>query len=257
MAGTLTRGAVVKGEALVKSVARRIAEDSPKLADLQPEELEKLARVVVAESLKDDLRREADLARIDYRAEHDRFLQRASRTGSRHTLRSYRTALERLEAWCAKEKIAVLELTPALADEFIESEKAAGGSPATVQLRVAAVSSFWTWLERRRAAKPFPRDTLAACQDGAAHTCDPLGCGGEAIGIGGRAKAAISHYHDGPRGTPCRRLARPFDHGGAMELHNEGQGTEREGTRGSQEGDSSGRTSPTLTFHRYLCSSDR
>jgi site-specific recombinase XerC len=149
MAGTLTRGAVVKGEALVKSVARRIAEDSPKLADLEPAELEKLARVVVAESLKDDLRREADLARIDYPAERDRFLQRASRTGSRHTLRSYRTALGRLEVWCSKERIAPLELTPALADDFIENEKADGGSPATVQLRVAAASSFWTWLERR------------------------------------------------------------------------------------------------------------
>ncbi len=149
MAGTLTRGATVKGEALVKSVARRIAQDSPKLADLEPAELEKLARVVVAESLKDDLRHEADLARIDYQAERDRFLQRASRTGSRHTLRSYRTALERLEAWCSKEGIPPMELTPAPADDFIESEKAAGGSPATVQLRVAAASSFWTWLERR------------------------------------------------------------------------------------------------------------
>lgn len=173
MAGTLTRGAQVKGEALVKSVARRIAEDSPKLADLEPAELEKLARVVVAESLKDDLRREADLARIDYRAERDRYLQRASRTGSSHTLRSYRTAIERLEAWCSKERISPLELTPALADDFIESEKAAGGSPATVQLRVAAVSSFWTWLERRHTElrNPFrgtrsrparrPRRTLA------------------------------------------------------------------------------------------------
>ncbi|MGA2380929.1 MAG: hypothetical protein ABSG85_16665 [Spirochaetia bacterium] len=57
--------------------------------------MEKLTRVVVAESLKDDLRREADLARIDYRAGCQRFLQRASRTGSLHTLRSYRTAIER------------------------------------------------------------------------------------------------------------------------------------------------------------------
>jgi len=141
----------MKGEALVKSVAKRIAQDSPKLADLEPAELEKLARVVVAESLKDDLRREADLARIDYRAECERFLQRASKTGSRHTLRSYRTAIEHLEAWCSKEGIAPIELTPALADDFIESEKAAGGSPATVQLRVAAASSFWTWMERRHA----------------------------------------------------------------------------------------------------------
>ena len=30
-------------------------------------------------------------------------------------------------------------------------QQAAGGSPATVQLRIAAASSFWTWLERRHA----------------------------------------------------------------------------------------------------------
>ena len=149
MVGALTRKSEAKGEALVKSVARRIAEDSPRLADLAPPELERLARVVVAESLKDDLRREADLARIDYQAERQRFLTRASRTGSAHTLRAYRTALDRLEAWAERERIAPLELTPALADDWIESEKAAGGSPASVALRVAACSAFFTWLERR------------------------------------------------------------------------------------------------------------
>jgi site-specific recombinase XerC len=151
MAGTLTRGARVKGEALVKSVARRIAQDSPKLADLEPTDLEKLARVVVAESIKDDLRREADLARIDYSAECQRFLQRSSRSGSHHTLRSYRTAIGHLDAWCSREGISPLDLTPATADDFIENEKATGASPATVLLRVAAASSFWTWLERRHA----------------------------------------------------------------------------------------------------------
>jgi site-specific recombinase XerC len=147
--GTLTRGATVKGEALVKSVAARIARDSPKLADLEPAELASLARVVVAESLKDDLRREADLARIDYQAERKRFLERASRTGSTHTARAYRSALGRLDAWCSTQSISPLELTPARADDWIENEKAAGGSSATVGLRVAAASSFWTWLERR------------------------------------------------------------------------------------------------------------
>lgn len=149
MTGTLTRGSTLKGEALVKSVAARIARDSPKLADLGPAELENLARVVVAESLKDDLRHEADLARIDYQAERKRFLERASRTGSAHTIRAYRAALGRLDAWCSARAISPLELTPARADDWIESEKAAGGSPATVGLRVAAVSAFWTWLERR------------------------------------------------------------------------------------------------------------
>jgi site-specific recombinase XerD len=133
---------------LVKSVAKRI-KDKPKLRDLTPEQLEQLARVVVVESLKDDLRREADLAGIDYQAERKRFLERASRTGSAHTLRAYRAALGHLETWCSAQAISPLELTPARADDWINAEKASGGSPATVQLRVAAASAFWTFLERR------------------------------------------------------------------------------------------------------------
>jgi site-specific recombinase XerD len=149
VSGALTRRATAKGEALVKSVAARIAVDSPRLADLPAAELEKLARVVVAESLKDDLRREADLAKVDYQAERARFLARASRTGSRHTLRAYTAALEHLEAWAEREKIGPLELTAALADDWIEAEKAEGRAPASVRLAVAGASAFFTWLERR------------------------------------------------------------------------------------------------------------
>ena len=100
------------------------------------------------------------------------------------------------------------ELTPALADDFIESEKAAGGSPATVQLRVAAASSFWTWLETPacRDAEPLPRDTLTARKEAAANTGGALGCGGEAPGGRGRARARGGHRHDGPGGPACRAL---------------------------------------------------
>jgi hypothetical protein len=76
MAGALTWRSQQKGEALVKSVAKKI-KDKPKLRDLTPDQLEQLARVVVVESLKDDLRREADLAGIDYQADRKRFLERA------------------------------------------------------------------------------------------------------------------------------------------------------------------------------------
>ena len=73
MSGALTKGIKEKGAALVKTVARRIAKDSPRLADLGEEELEKLARVVVAESLKNDLRHAADLERVPYAEERERF----------------------------------------------------------------------------------------------------------------------------------------------------------------------------------------
>lgn len=141
----------VKAEAAerVKAVAKRIAKESPKLADLSAEDLERLARVVVAGDLRDELKRAAQLEKIDLAGERETFLKRASRTGSKQTQRAYRTALERLEAWCSSKAITALELTPALADDFIADLKAQGASSATVRLRVAGCSAFMTWLERR------------------------------------------------------------------------------------------------------------
>jgi site-specific recombinase XerD len=145
----ITKGIKERGAALIKAMARRIAEDSPKLADLDEAELEKLARVVVAESLRDDLKREADLARVPYIEEKQRFLGRSSRTGSAHTLKAYRAALHRLEIWCAPQGLSPLELSPAQADDWIEAEKAQGRSSSSVRLAVAGASAFYAWLERR------------------------------------------------------------------------------------------------------------
>ena len=135
-----------KGQAaLVKAVARRIAREAPSLEEVNAEGLEKLAKAVVVETLKDDLKARAKLEKIDYQGERQTFL---SRVHSAHTRRAYTMALDRLEAWCKRQDITPLGLTPALADDWIETEKG-GGSPATTRLRVSGCSAFFTWLERR------------------------------------------------------------------------------------------------------------
>ncbi len=53
----------------VLALARRIAFDSLRLIDLSPDQLEHIAQVVVMANLRDDLKRLADLARIDYEKE--------------------------------------------------------------------------------------------------------------------------------------------------------------------------------------------
>lgn len=133
----------------VRAVARRIAREAPTLGDLDAEALEKLARAVVVESLKDTLKEKANLAKIDYPEERRTFEVRSSRTGSKATRRTYSAAIDRLETWCARRGTSVLELTPAAADDWVEAMKAEGASSATVRVRAAAVSSFFTWLERR------------------------------------------------------------------------------------------------------------
>jgi site-specific recombinase XerD len=149
MAGQLTDRVTETGLERVKEVAQRIARDAPKLADLGAEQLEKLARIVVTETLKEDLRKAADLEKIPYQKEREIYLQRASRSGSPHTQIAYRSALDNLDDWCKRQSISPLELTPARADDWIESRKAEGKAPSTVNRDVAAASAFWTWLERR------------------------------------------------------------------------------------------------------------
>ena len=149
MAGQLVDRVRKAGLTRVKAVAKKIATESPKLVDLPEEDLEKLARAVVAEGLKDELRKAADLEKVDYKGEREKFVSRASRTGSQRTKQLYSDALDKLDAWCKKQGIATLELTPALADDWIESLKAEGKAASTIRLLVAAGSSFWTWLERR------------------------------------------------------------------------------------------------------------
>ena len=59
------RSAKESGEK-VEALARMIATEAPQLEDLTEEQLQRLADVVVAETLKDDLKRRADQARISY-----------------------------------------------------------------------------------------------------------------------------------------------------------------------------------------------
>ena len=97
----LVAGPKTAGEARVEEVAKRIAE-RPELADLAPQALEALAKIVVAEELNDDLKREANIRRIKYESERKKFLEASSRTGSPHTQEAYRRALFSLEAWCSE-----------------------------------------------------------------------------------------------------------------------------------------------------------
>jgi site-specific recombinase XerD len=107
------------------------------------------------------------IAGINYQAEKKTFLTNVSRTGSIHTYKGYRIALDRLEIWTTRKGINPLELTPALADDFLYAMKAGelhGKQPAPASIRrdVAAVSSFYTFLHLRHTSieNPF-RGTTA------------------------------------------------------------------------------------------------
>jgi site-specific recombinase XerD len=110
-------------------------------------------------------------ASIDYEAERKFFI--AVRLTS-HTRSAYSGALNVLERWLERKDLALTDLTPGLAREFIRDLKAekkkdlsGRAQPRTkksVQSIVTACSSFFTHLERRFAdvRNPF-RGTWKAC----------------------------------------------------------------------------------------------
>ena len=132
----------------VQDMAMRIAREAPTLADLNTDQLEQIARMVMTQRLTQELHTAANLAGINYSAEKETFLNNAGSTGSKHTRRGYAFALARLEAYADRAHVSPLELTPARADDFIYSLKG-NAAAASVRRDVAACSSFYTWLERR------------------------------------------------------------------------------------------------------------
>ena len=95
----------------------------------------------------------ASLAGVDWQKERETFL---GDTKSPHTRRAYAAALGRLEAWASKERVNPLELGAGQADSFIRELRADSRSAASVRRDIAAVSAFYTWLERYHAGIKNP-----------------------------------------------------------------------------------------------------
>jgi integrase len=134
-------------------IAVRIKQEAPALADLDSYQLEQIARLVMTQRLTAELNTAIDLAGIDWKKERGNFL---SDTRSAHTRLAYGAALDRLEAWAEKEKINPLELSKGQADSFIRELRTGTRAAASVRRDIAAVSAFYTFLERYHGAVKNP-----------------------------------------------------------------------------------------------------
>jgi len=136
-----------------QEMAMRIKREAPGLADLATDQLEMIARLVMTQRLTAELSRAVDLAGVEWQKERDTFL---SDTKSPHTRRAYSAALGKLEAWTSREGINPLEINAATADQFIRELKAGGKAAATARRDIAAISAFYTFLERYHGAIKNP-----------------------------------------------------------------------------------------------------
>jgi len=130
-------------------MAMRIKHEAPTLADLNNDQLEQIARLVMTQRLTEELNTKVNLAGIDWNKKKETFL---NDTKSQHTRRAYAAALYKLETWVNREGINPLELNAATADQFIRELKAEGKAAATARRDIAAVSAFYTFLERYHSA---------------------------------------------------------------------------------------------------------
>jgi integrase len=136
-----------------QEMAMRIKQEAPSLADLAPDQLEMIAKLVMTQKLTAELGREVDIAGVNWQQEKETWL---GDTKSPHTRRAYGAALGRLEAWAAIEGINPLNMTAAYADQFIRYLKAEGRAPASTRRDIAAASAFFSFLERYHAAIKNP-----------------------------------------------------------------------------------------------------
>ena len=147
----------------VDYIVQKIARESPSLKDLNNEQLETIAKIVITQRLTKEMDEKANIADIDLSNEISLFIQQAGRTKSISTKAVYREAIAILTRWARKNKIDILLMTYAQADDFIYS---LSGAPKSIRLKVAAVSSFYSFLERRHSAVKNPiRGTKARPQD--------------------------------------------------------------------------------------------
>jgi len=147
----------------VDFIVKKIARESPQLKDLTPEQLETIAKIVITQKLTKEMDDKANIADIDLNAEINLFIKQAGHTSSICTKAVYREAIANLLRWARKNKIDILLMSYAQADDFIYSLT---GAPKTIRLKVAAISSFYSFLERRHSAVKNPiRGTKARPQD--------------------------------------------------------------------------------------------
>jgi len=136
-----------RGSALLEKRIAELAFGIPELAELAPSELDALSRAVATDELKRELHRAVVARRINWDAEIDAFLSDCRSTNTR---RVYQRALSLFSEWLSLKARSFVDVHAPEADEYIRDLRAESIRDAdTVRVAVAAVSAFYTFLERR------------------------------------------------------------------------------------------------------------
>jgi len=153
------------GEKAVRDMAKKIALEAPELKDLTPEQMESVAKLVIAKRLAKQLDKKVTSFLIDLQKEKEIFLKAKT---SYHSQRTYSNAINKLFDYCGSHNIEPLELTPMQADNFLY-DLSSRNSASVARLAGSVASAFYSFLERRhtdfknpfRGTKARPKDRKA------------------------------------------------------------------------------------------------
>lgn len=146
---TLDITATIQGQSMPEELVAQIASYAarmPELHDLSPEQVDTIAQAVAVDELKNEMRRVILSMRINWKNEAQSFL---ADKHSLHTRKAYDNALELFFKWLARKHFSPADITPRLADDYIRDIRVNGKDADSCRLYIAAVSSFYTFLERR------------------------------------------------------------------------------------------------------------
>lgn len=132
---------VVVSEKLSKQIKKIL--NSPELKDLNDEQIEKLAKSVVIDNLKEQLKTEVKKSTINIEELKDKWLLTFN---SDITRINYKHNVEEFLKWL--EGKSILDLKALDADDYLLYLKNSNFSSGTIRFRIAAASSFCNYLKR-------------------------------------------------------------------------------------------------------------
>ena len=131
----------------LKTIEKSIL-NTPALKDLSSEQLEEIAKLVIVQKYTQQMSRDVELLKFDYKSLKESFIKNVST--SENTRLAYLNALRNFEEYIAEKRIDnILDINNSIADDFIFSLRNAGLSASTVRQYTGAISSFFSFVERQ------------------------------------------------------------------------------------------------------------
>lgn len=134
----------------VQAIAR-LSMDSPE--GIPADALQQIMKQAGMNKLAAELESKAKIANLDFEELAGRFLGKQT---SKHTKAQYKTGIDTWKSFCQSQAVNPFEASSDMADIYSAELRAGGKSPNTINARIDAISSFYTFLVKREHLSKTP-----------------------------------------------------------------------------------------------------